>query len=100
MTPKAALVLLMNSLSFAALAADAGNGERLAQRWCAPCHVVAPGQRGATSEAPPFATIASRPDFDASRLAFFLLEPHPKMPNMGLSRTDAADLAAYIATLR
>jgi hypothetical protein len=29
-----------------------------------------------------------------------LLEPHPKMPNMSLSRTEAADLAAYIATLK
>jgi hypothetical protein len=32
--------------------------------------------------------------------AFFLLEPHPKMPNMQLSRSEAADLAAYIATLK
>jgi mono/diheme cytochrome c family protein len=81
-----------------ALAAD--NGERLARRWCSPCHVVASDQRGPTGEAPPFATIAAKPDFDAARLAFFLLEPHPKMPNMQLSRTEAADLAAYIATLK
>jgi hypothetical protein len=30
----------------------------------------------------------------------FLLDPHAKMPDMGLSRTEAADLAAYIATLK
>jgi mono/diheme cytochrome c family protein len=83
-----------------ALAADPDNGERLARRWCSPCHVVASDQRGPTGEAPPFATIAAKPDFDAARLAFFLLEPHPKMPNMQLSRTEAADLAAYIATLK
>jgi mono/diheme cytochrome c family protein len=83
-----------------ALAADPDNGERLARRWCSPCHVVASDQRGPTGEAPPFATIAAKPDFDAGRLAFFLLEPHPKMPNMQLSRTEAADLAAYIATLK
>ena len=83
-----------------AFAADPDNGERLARRWCAACHVVASNQRGPTGEAPPFATIAAKPDFDAARLAFFLLEPHPKMPNMQLSRTEAADLAAYIATLR
>ena len=83
-----------------AFAADPDNGRRLARRWCAPCHVVALNQRGTTGEAPPFATIANRPDFDAARLALFLLEPHPKMPNMGLSRTDAGDLAAYIATLK
>jgi len=53
-----------------------------------------------TSEAPPFATIARKPDFDAARLTFFLLDPHPKMPDMALSRAEAADLAAYIATLR
>ena len=36
----------------------------------------------------------------AARLTFFLLDPHPKMPDMALSRAEAADLAAYIATLR
>ena len=80
--------------------ADPDNGERLAGRWCSACHVVAPNQSGPTSEAPPFATIANKPDFDAAKVAFFLLDPHPKMPNMGLSRTEAADLAAYIATLK
>jgi mono/diheme cytochrome c family protein len=36
-----------------AFAADPNNGERLARRWCAPCHVVASNQRGPTGEAPP-----------------------------------------------
>ena len=36
----------------------------------------------------------------AAKLALFLMDPHPKMPNMQLSRTEAADLAAYIATLK
>jgi mono/diheme cytochrome c family protein len=83
-----------------ALAADPDNGQRLARQWCAPCHVVASSQRGTTGEAPPFATIARRPDFNTATLALFLLEPHPKMPNMGLSRTEAGDLAAYINTLK
>jgi mono/diheme cytochrome c family protein len=83
-----------------AFPADPNNGERLARRWCAPCHVVASNQRVPTGEAPPFATIAAKPDFDAAKLAFFLLDPHPKMPDMSLSRTEAADLAAYIASLK
>ena len=83
-----------------AAAADADNGERLARRWCASCHVVAADQRGTTGEAPPFATIAKQPDFAAPKLAFFLLDPHPKMPDMSLTRNEAADLAAYIATLK
>jgi mono/diheme cytochrome c family protein len=45
-------------------------------------------------------SIAARPDFDPAKLAFILLDPHPKMPNMQLSRDEASDIAAYIATLK
>jgi len=83
-----------------AFAADPDNGERLAQRWCASCHVVTTQQRQASADAPPFATIARMPDFNTEKLAFFLLDPHPKMPNMALTRQEAADIAAYIAKLR
>ena len=83
------------------LAADADNGSRLAHRWCEACHLVAPTQsRSSTDLAPPFATIAALPNFDASRLALFLLDPHPKMPDMSLTRAEAADLAAYIGSLK
>ncbi len=92
-----ALLLLGSAHAFAA---DVKNGEALARRWCAPCHVVEPGQRGPTGEAPPFSAIARTPDLDAGKLALFLLLPHPKMPDMGLSRGTAADLAAYIASLK
>jgi hypothetical protein len=49
--------------------------------------------------AAPFATIARRPGFDAAKIALFLLTPHPKMPDMSLTRPEAADLAAYIGSL-
>jgi mono/diheme cytochrome c family protein len=89
-------------LAFAgpASAADARNGETLAKRWCSSCHVVAGDQSGTTGEAPPFRVIARTPDLDASKIALFLLQPHPKMPDMGLSRQAAADIAAYISGLR
>jgi mono/diheme cytochrome c family protein len=77
---------------------NAANGEQLATRWCASCHVVAPDQRAASADTPSFASIAAAPDFSEARLAFFLLDPHPKMPNMSLTRREAADLAAFIAT--
>ncbi len=86
-----------------AFGADPNNGERLAHRWCEACHVVVVSStqhRSTTDQAPPFASIAKTPDFDAAKIALFLLDPHPKMPDMGLSRTEAADLAAYIATLK
>jgi hypothetical protein len=62
----------------AACAADAYNGAQIARRWCEPCHVVAGDQRGTTGEAPPFASIAKKPGFDAGQVAMFLLDPHPK----------------------
>lgn len=83
-----------------ASAADAKNGETLARRWCSSCHVVAADQPGTTGEAPPFRAIARTPGLDAGGIALFLLQPHPKMPDMGLSRQAAADLAAYISSLR
>jgi len=95
----AALVtMLLPQPGFAA--GDANNGARLATRWCEACHVIRPAQRRASTDAaPPFATIAARPDFDAGKIALFLLDPHPKMPDMSLTRAEAADLAAYIASL-
>ena len=83
-----------------AAAADAQHGLDLARRWCAACHLVAADQRQAKADAPPFATIASAPHFSAQGLAYFLLDPHPKMPDLPLSRAAANDIAAYIATLR
>ena len=78
--------------------ADPEQGAVLAQRWCATCHVVSKSQSKATDGARSFAAIAQSPDFNVDRLAFFLLDPHPVMPNMTLSRNEARDIAAYIAT--
>ena len=80
--------------------ADPEHGLALAKRWCASCHVVSPEQQRASADVPPFATIARSPDFDARHLAYFLLNPHPKMPDLPLSRAAADDIAAYIATLK
>ena len=81
-------------------AADPDHGADLARRWCASCHVVASGQTQASADVPSFASVARKPDFSAERLAFFLLDPHPKMPNFPLSRIEAADIAADIGSLR
>lgn len=83
-----------------ALAADADHGGDLARRWCASCHVVTSNQTQASADVPSFASVARRPDFSPERLAYFLLDPHPKMPNFPLSRGEAADIAAYIGSLR
>ncbi|MBR0774424.1 cytochrome c [Bradyrhizobium diazoefficiens] len=83
-----------------AFAADADHGADLAKRWCASCHLVTSSQTQASADVPSFASIARRPGFSPERLAFFLLDPHPKMPNFPLSRNEATDIAAYIGSLR
>lgn len=81
-----------------AAAGDATVGKQLAERWCQSCHAIGANQPMAVTEAPPFASIARKPGFDEVKVATFLLEPHPKMPSIGLSRDAAADLAAFIAS--
>jgi mono/diheme cytochrome c family protein len=88
------------ALATSALAADARRGETLAKRWCATCHIVAVDQHRGSTQAPAFSSIANKPDFNETSLAYFLLTPHPRMPDMNLSRSEAADLAAYIKTQR
>lgn len=95
----AALALFGALHAGAAFAADAGNGEMLAKRWCAACHIVAPDQTHGADNVPTFASIGARPGFSADKIAKFLMDPHPKMPDMQLGRGEAADLAAYIASL-
>jgi mono/diheme cytochrome c family protein len=97
------ILLAAFALSVAAspgLAADAAHGLDIAKRWCVSCHVVSPEQASASADVPPFASIAQRPNFSAAGIAYFLLDPHPKMPTLPLSRAEADDIAAYIATLR
>jgi mono/diheme cytochrome c family protein len=96
----AAFGIIATVVAQPALAADPFNGERLAERWCAACHVVASNQRQANADAPPFEEIAKRPNFTESGLATFLLDPHAKMPDMNLTRLEAGDIAAYVGKLR
>jgi mono/diheme cytochrome c family protein len=96
-------LMIVAAVGFAgsqAQAADADHGADLAKRWCASCHVVDGGQKQASADVPSFASISSRSDFSPEKVAFFLLDPHPKMPSFPLSRSEAADIAAYIGSLR
>jgi mono/diheme cytochrome c family protein len=90
-----ALAALAPSAAFAA--ADLQQGENIARRWCAPCHLATPDQKSASADVAPFMTLArSKTD---RQLAAFLADPHPKMPNLHLSRQEIADLVAYIRSL-
>ena len=81
-----------------ALTADADNGKSLALAHCSPCHIVVPNQRQELANSPPFEAVARKFGFNAEMLAYSILVPHPRM-NMALTREEADDIAAYIATL-
>ena len=83
-----------------AMAADADHGGELAKRWCAACHLVESSQKQASADVASFAAIAQKSDFTPEKVAFFLLDPHPKMPELPLSRAAAEDIAAYVESLR
>jgi len=80
---------------------DAEAGRRLAETWCASCHMVAPGGRGpATDATPDFAAVAAMPSTTAMSLRVFLQTPHSQMPDLHLSRPQTDDLISYILSLR
>jgi len=91
------LALVLTAVPAAAIPADPEQGERIAQRWCAPCHLASPDQKQASADVPPFVTLArSKTD---QQLAAFLTDPHPRMPNLNLSREEIADIVAFIRSL-
>jgi mono/diheme cytochrome c family protein len=84
-----------------ALAQDVLAGRELAQRWCADCHLVAPGQATASSDSvPTFMAVAARQNVTADALRAFLANPHGRMPPLVLSNADIDNMAAYILSLR
>ena len=98
---KSARVAMLLAVVFAAqsaVAADADSGKRLARQHCSPCHIVEPNQRQEVADSPPFETIAQKFGNAPELIAFAILAPHPRM-NVALSRREAQDIAAYIATL-
>ncbi|XYK78897.1 MAG: c-type cytochrome [Labrenzia sp.] len=83
-----------------AVAADVAAGKDLALQWCASCHLVSNDQATASSVSlPSFYDMAKDQSWDASKLATFLANPHPQMPNMTLGNIEIANLAGYIQSL-
>ncbi len=77
---------------------DKAHGQTIAKRWCASCHVVTQDQKTAQSDAPSFYDIAQRRT-DRKQLSHFLADPHPRMPDMHLSRREIDDIVSYIRSL-
>ncbi|MEQ9640095.1 MAG: cytochrome c [Alphaproteobacteria bacterium] len=97
LSPLFAAVVAVAAPLAAQAGGDAGNGARIAQAWCAGCHVA--GDRG-TDMAPPLGEIANWPGRDEAWFHTWLSDPHPPMPRLELSRRDIADLIAYLLSLQ
>ncbi|HET6520021.1 MAG TPA: hypothetical protein VFG47_09395 [Geminicoccaceae bacterium] len=94
----AAVALLLPTPALAA--GDPETGHMLARQWCGGCHVVEPGATGGSDIAPPFTVIAADPDRTPGWLyASVTAAPHPVMPNLDLTRQEAADIDAYLDRL-
>jgi mono/diheme cytochrome c family protein len=81
---------------------NVGVGRRFAQNNCRPCHVVQANEGSAVrfANAPDFFAIAGMPSTTSFSLNVWLRNPHPTMPSLILSRQEAADVVAYILSLR
>jgi mono/diheme cytochrome c family protein len=93
-------LLLASFFADPAGAADAAAGQRLAQQWCANCHLIDGVGRNATvPQGPPaFRTVAQQ--MTAAQMRVFLSHPHPPMPDLALTRAEIDNLTAYILSLR
>jgi mono/diheme cytochrome c family protein len=83
----------------AAAPPDAAQGKTIVKHWCAACHQVAPDQKPVSADVPSFLFIAHQQKLTVKVLTDFLSTPHPRMPDMGLTRGEIADIVAYIKSL-
>ena len=99
---KSALAALLATFCVSgAQAQNAANGKRIAERWCSSCHIVDPNDnRPVRDTVPSFTAIANTSSTTRMALAAFLTTPHYQMPNFVLSRSEIADVSAYIMSLR
>jgi mono/diheme cytochrome c family protein len=77
---------------------DPEAGLALAERWCASCHVVAPGMPGGDA-GPPFATLSAVEVRSDAALRGWLFDPHDPMPDMDLAPAQIEDIIAHIRAL-
>ena len=80
---------------------ESAHGQDLAARLCSNCHLVgAIQQEYANVDVPSFHEIANKEaQTEGSIMAHIMLPKHP-MPEIPLTKSELADLAAYIMSLR
>jgi len=81
-------------------APDPENGKQLAQRLCSNCHLVESGQEHAIADVPSFHEIANMEgQTEGSIMGKIIIPKHP-MPVIPITKSELADLAAYIMSMK
>jgi mono/diheme cytochrome c family protein len=75
-------------------------GQKLAQKYCADCHVIESTPKPAWNDPPPFQTTANRSDVTAASLVAHIRKPHANLATNARPPAEAEALAAYILSLR
>jgi cytochrome c len=89
------------TLAIPAIAAPAGNaeeGRQLVTRSCSSCHALGASTVAADS-APPLSFIAKDNKERPAWIRGWLMDPHPPMPGIMLSRKQIDDIIAYLNAL-
>jgi mono/diheme cytochrome c family protein len=82
-------------------APDPEHGKDLAGRLCSNCHLVGTGeQQQANADIPSFHEIGNLQGQTAGQIMAHIVLPKHPMPTIPLTKTELADLAAYILSLR
>ena len=98
------LVFVASGAAFAAPVTSAPNsqhGKELAARLCSNCHLVGTSeQQQANADVPSFHEIANKEGQSAGAIMAHIMLPKHPMPTIPLTKSELADLSAYILSLR
>lgn len=94
------VILLSLAIHSGLVAADPIRGEQLFHQWCTSCH-LSENQTGSTGSdaAPPLREMVRGADKDVGYFRARIVDPHPPMPDFGLTADAIEDLAGYLASL-
>jgi mono/diheme cytochrome c family protein len=83
------------------LPGDSRRGKDVAASFCRGCHLIAPDDRGPVPDGvPSFMAMAAKQGQSTAALEASLVGKHPVMPASPITSQQAADVVAYIMTLR
>jgi mono/diheme cytochrome c family protein len=96
-------LLLATGLALAAPVPGQPNpfhGKELAQQLCSNCHLVDNQQQQINADVPSFNEIANEEGQTAGTIMAHIILPKHPMPTIPLTKSELADLAAYILSMR